>query len=361
MVVLDTETTGVDPNTDEVIEVAAVRVRFGEIIGSYQALIRPTGAVGASQQVHRISDAVLQAEGRDPATVFQEFSDFIGDTPVSGHNVRFDLRMLQHNSARVGVQFRFGPHFDSLVYARRLLRQDSYRLSDLATALELPVDPTHRALDDVHTTVHLLAHLSQLGRVGMAVRQRLLAQFAGPFEKLRERLDAWAAHGERPGVLIHRILHEGGLLAYYRSRLEADRLANLEQLSARIARLDDPALTPIEASRHVLDGAALAREQDLLDEMEGVRIITIHQAKGLEFDTVCIPGLVDGKFPTWGAIRSEDLEEERRVFYVAITRAKKSLELSSYERDDRGPCTPSRFLDGLTLSGSAGSTRHSPQ
>ncbi len=347
-VVLDTETTGVDSQRDDVIEVAAVRVRFGEMVDSYQALIRPTKSVGDSESVHGLSDALLAQEGRDPATVLHEFRDFIGTTPVAGHNVRFDLRMLKAQGERVGVPMLFNESFDSLTYARRLLRQDSYRLGDLADALALPVEPTHRALDDVKTTVHLLIHLADTGRRDAPIRRQLMTTHEPSFQRLRESLDRWSSLNERPGVLVHRILHEGKLLAYYTRHIDKHRLANLEELSHRIANLDNPQLDPIEATRRALDGASLAREQDLLDEMDGIRIITIHQSKGLEFNHVLIPGMVDGAFPIWSAIESDETEEDRRVFYVAVTRARKTLALFAYERDNRGPCQPSRFLRGIT-------------
>jgi DNA helicase-2/ATP-dependent DNA helicase PcrA len=346
-IVLDTETTGVDPQTDEVIEVGAVRVRCGEMVEIFEALIRPEGTVGDSEAVHGISDARLAEEGLPPAEVFRDFQAFIGDTPVAGHNVRFDLRMLTAHSTRVGAPMTFADHFDSLRYARRLLRQDSYRLGDLCKALELPAEATHRALDDVKTTVHLFFHLATIAQDSRAVRVGLMRQHSPAFAKLRQTLDRWADLGERPGVLIHRILHEGGLLAYYRRRLDKTRLANLESLSPRIAQLDDPQLAPIDAARRALDRTALAREQDLLDQSEGVRVITIHQSKGLEFDHVFVPGMVDGRFPMWRAIEDDDTEEDRRVFYVAVTRAKQTLTLSHYSRDQRGQCRPSRFLEGL--------------
>jgi DNA helicase-2/ATP-dependent DNA helicase PcrA len=346
-VVLDTETTGVDPQRDEVIEVAAVRVRCGEMTDTYQAFLRPTRTVGDSESVHGLSDALLATEGREPAEVFKTLEAFIGDTPIAGHNVRFDIRMLTSHSKRVGSAMTLPSHFDSLRYARRLLHADSYRLGDLAETLDLAVEPTHRALDDVKTTVHLIDHLATLAHTGRAIRRQLVQQFAPSFERLRTSLDAWAARGERPGVLIHRILHEGGLLAYYQSKVDAQRLTHLGDLSPRIAKLDDPTLGAIEATRRALDLTALAREQDLLDDTKGVRVITIHQSKGLEFDHVYVPGLVDGRFPMWRAIEDNDTEEDRRVFYVAITRAKRTLTLSHFERDQRGACSPSRFLQGL--------------
>ena len=67
-----------------------------------------------------------------------------------------------------------------------------------------------------------------------------------------------------------------------------------------------------------------------------VRVMTIHTAKGLEFDTVFVPGLVDGQFPSYRLRNEDELEEERRLLYVAMTRAKNMLYLSSYENKDTG-------------------------
>jgi len=349
VIVLDTETTGVDPSTDEIIEVAAVRLHKGEEVAHYQALIRPSQSVGDSEAVHHLSDAQLQAEGRECGEVMAEFLEFCGNTPVCGHNVRFDLRMLQATGKRLGLEHRFSAHLDTLRYARRLLRQDSYRLEDLASQLGLGADPTHRALDDVRTTVQLLSVLKEPGQAGAQTRRRLMDELSPAFEKLRGALDRWSELPDRPGELAQRLIVEGGLGAYYRSGQHArtDRAEQLDQLPARLARLDTPDLLPIEATRRALDRAALAREQDLLDELQGVRVLTIHQSKGLEFDTVFVPGLVDGHFPFRSAIASGQTEEERRVFYVAVTRARQALHLSWYRGNRYGRQDPSRFLEGL--------------
>jgi DNA helicase-2/ATP-dependent DNA helicase PcrA len=94
---------------------------------------------------------------------------------------------------------------------------------------------------------------------------------------------------------------------------------------------------------------ALQADADLVDESAGaVTLMTIHNAKGLEFDTVLITGLEEGLFPHVRSDTPEALEEERRLFYVGITRARRTLVLSHAEsramhggRDYR---LPSRFL-----------------
>lgn len=77
-------------------------------------------------------------------------------------------------------------------------------------------------------------------------------------------------------------------------------------------------------------------------------IITVHQSKGLEFDIVFIAGAVDGEFPSYFAVRDNHLEEEKRVFYVALTRAKSRVYITGFKSNARGQTMrPSRFIQML--------------
>ena len=82
--------------------------------------------------------------------------------------------------------------------------------------------------------------------------------------------------------------------------------------------------------------------------LPSIPILTVHQSKGLEFDTVIIAGLAEDEFPGYYNKRDPKLEEEKRLFYVALTRAKRHLILSSYQINDWGhEKPPSSFLTGL--------------
>jgi DNA helicase-2/ATP-dependent DNA helicase PcrA len=111
----------------------------------------------------------------------------------------------------------------------------------------------------------------------------------------------------------------------------AARLENAYELVSFASRYDSE--PPAEAVLHFLTDAALQSDQDELKEEESaVRLMTVHAAKGLEFDTVFIAGLEEGLFPhekmNEDKMSPEQAEEERRLFYVALTRARKQLYLS---------------------------------
>ena len=88
----------------------------------------------------------------------------------------------------------------------------------------------------------------------------------------------------------------------------------------------------------------------MIDKSNKIRIpiLTIHQAKGLEYDNVFLAGLEENRFPSFRAVNSGDLSEESRTFYVAITRAKKNLYLSYTTTNSFGyPTYPSRFINAI--------------
>ena len=94
--------------------------------------------------------------------------------------------------------------------------------------------------------------------------------------------------------------------------------------------------------------AALIRYVDqVLNGDDRIPLLTIHQAKGLEFDTVFIAGLSDGELPRRNAIREGRLAEEQRLFYVALTRARSRLYLSGPRSTDNRVRQPSPFIAAI--------------
>jgi DNA helicase-2/ATP-dependent DNA helicase PcrA len=145
-----------------------------------------------------------------------------------------------------------------------------------------------------------------------------------------------------------------GLPGDARRRLEdgEERWANLLELRSVTTRYDD--LSPEDALDRLLEETALVADQDSYEgDADAVTLITLHAAKGLEFPVVFIAGLEEGVFPHSRALDDEkELEEERRLAYVGMTRAMRRLFLShawrratwgwASRRCRRGSCSRSR-------------------
>lgn len=136
---------------------------------------------------------------------------------------------------------------------------------------------------------------------------------------------------EKPSDLIKFIIKETGLNDKLRdgTEEELERLANMKEFVSLALKYDKLPLG--EGVEKLLEESALASDQDQLEEKtNAVRLMTVHASKGLEFDYVFITGLEDGLFPSkMDSGKNEDKgEEERRLFYVALTRARKKLFLS---------------------------------
>ncbi len=135
-----------------------------------------------------------------------------------------------------------------------------------------------------------------------------------------------------PSKVVRFVFEKSGIKEMLKNQGDEglERMENIEELGAFAARYDG--LPCPEGIAKLLEDAALATDQDSLDgDPKGVRLSTVHASKGLEFDVVFITGLEQDLFPhksTEGKSKGRDEEEERRLFYVAITRARKKIYLS---------------------------------
>jgi DNA helicase-2/ATP-dependent DNA helicase PcrA len=199
---------------------------------------------------------------------------------------------------------------------------------------------------------------------GLASRsQKAIAGFVAMVEELQSMVEA----GERPDVVLESVLDRSGYLA----ELEASddpqdetRLENLAELVA-VARefADDPDAAALGGGTGLdqfLERVALVADTDQIpDEPDGddtgvVTLMTLHTAKGLEFPVVFLTGLEDGVFPHARSLGDQpELEEERRLAYVGVTRAQQRLYLSravvrsSWGAPSHNPA--SRFLDEMPV------------
>ncbi|MBI2156865.1 MAG: UvrD-helicase domain-containing protein [Candidatus Rokubacteria bacterium] len=189
---------------------------------------------------------------------------------------------------------------------------------------------------------------------------RALEDFAALVATLAARRE-----GTTLPAFIDEVLNASGYREDLKQERSAEAEARLENLEELIAAAEDHARTEGGATLEgFLDGIALVSDVDeWKDDARGITLMTLHSAKGLEFPLVFLTGLEEGVFPHARSMGSvDDVEEERRLCYVGITRAKERLWMS-YALHRRihgyGLGEPSRFLlempeEHLTLLGAAG-------
>lgn len=154
--------------------------------------------------------------------------------------------------------------------------------------------------------------------------------------------------------LLQKILTVTGYELYIRESGDIDRLDNVTELLRSIVTQETEFGEPLTLSTF-LQNITLLRDSDVEDKSDCVKIMTVHTAKGLEFDHVCIVGLTEGIFPSARSLeerKNEALEEERRLMFVAVTRAKKTLCLTESEGFGvKGfSKVPSRFVSDIDAS-----------
>lgn len=135
---------------------------------------------------------------------------------------------------------------------------------------------------------------------------------------------------EKPSEVIKFVLERSGLIDYFKKQREdgEERLENIKELVTLATKYDT--LEKPAGLEKLIEDAALATDQDEMEKDNGgVKLMTVHASKGLEFDYVFITGLEADLFPHERLSEAkEDSEEERRLFYVALTRAKKKIYLT---------------------------------
>ena len=162
--VLDMETTGLDPERDQIIELACVRVRDGEILSEFQRLVTcdlPLPKV--IRDLTGLTDAILTQQGCPLADALPALLSFIGEDCLVGHNVAFDVRFLQTACTEFNLPPPSFQAVDTVQLARGALNNcvANFRLETLARYYDLADHQTHRALPDARLTALLYLKLNE--------------------------------------------------------------------------------------------------------------------------------------------------------------------------------------------------------
>jgi DNA polymerase-3 subunit alpha (Gram-positive type) len=156
-VVFDVETTGLSAVHDTIIELAAVKVRGGEIVDRFSSFANPRRKLTSTiTELTGITDEMLEG-APEVGEVLQRFLEFVGDSVLVAHNARFDMGFLQMGVQRLGLDSITNPVIDTLEMARSLYSGlKNYRLNTLCKHFGIELKQHHRAIHDAEATGHLL-------------------------------------------------------------------------------------------------------------------------------------------------------------------------------------------------------------
>lgn len=352
IVVFDTETTGLNIYEDDIIQIAAVKMRQGKNVDGSQFNMYISTRREIPEKIGDIDNPVLKEMARNrlysPVEALQRFIDYVGNRVLIGHNANFDYHILENNLLRYLPQIKLREYcpkfFDSLKLIR-LVEPDlkEYKLKYLLSVLELPGENSHLADADVHATCGLLnycyakaqelipsqrefmARTRVIDRVGV-LRRNYREFYLNSLENLYVR-----HYGENPDVIDEMekfylyLVNEGFM----------KEIPNLHYVTQYITHdmvdMENELSLAVQLSNHIIEMNTM-KEADLCNSKsidDRIFVSTVHKAKGLEFDNVIIFDAIEGRYPNYYHQNNANMvAEDARKFYVAMTRAKKRLYVS---------------------------------
>ncbi len=342
----------------------------GHILNAASHLIaKNEGRLGKTLRPQtELGDKVTVAGSWDSGEEARAIGDEIEALQTKGHKLddmailvraSFQMREFEERFITLGLNYRVvgGPRF----YERAEIRDAMAYLRVVASpadslAFERIVNVPKRGLGDV--TVKAIIERARADEVTMPEAARRLCDAGALGAKARTALkdlvlsfDRWSAELDKiPHVeLAEKILEESGYTDMWSKDRTAEAQGRLENLKELVRSME-----PFENLRGFLEHVSLVMDVDGARGEDAVTIMTLHAAKGLEFDTVFLPGWEEGLFPHQRSLDENGragLEEERRLAYVGVTRAKRRAKIwFASNRRVHGmwqSSIPSRFLDEL--------------
>ena len=371
IVVFDTETTGLDVFNDDILQIAAVKIRGGEVVpGSQFALYietdKPIPAM-LGDIVNPIIEERKHHELLEHGDALRQFMQYAEGCVLLGHNADYDYHILDFNLRRYAPEITLAEQHPAYLDSLRLVRLlhpelKEHKLKYLLSVLGLEGTNSHLADDDVNATRSVVVHCYSIATTKIEEQDKFLKD-----SRVRQRVDtlrrnygdvyreALGRMYEREkgkdisekgkekseksdcsygGVVVRGALVEE-LMRFYNYLLDGGLIVEIEGLRFVLAYLSgdmidaekEPTLYE-QLCNHTMEISTL-KEADLCGSSsinERIFVTTIHKAKGLEFDNVIVFDAVDGRIPNYYSRNNpRQLAEDARKFYVALSRAKERL------------------------------------
>ena len=359
LVIFDTETTGLDIYHDDIIQIAAICVRQGRVVGKPFNIILESerelpATVGGHEnpmlRIYRESHRVGRTEG------LQRFMKYCEGKTLVGHNVNYDYQILLHNLQRscpnINLETLCPHYYDTLKFIRLVRpRLRNYKLGHLLDTLHLEGQNSHQADDDIMATLSLLNYCHGVARQKIGDQQLFLSSHQRQIERFRKNYGEVYLHGlgarEKHWGVVDELQHVYNTLT---SAGLAEKVAKwhhvVHYLESDMIRADLYPTLRQQLERYVTDFST-CKEADICGGSLEERYIisTVHKAKGLEFDTVVVYHAIDGIYPGQRSWTEKQIMEDARRLFVALSRSRKRLCIITDDYHGRSPHVLSPFLE----------------
>jgi DNA helicase-2/ATP-dependent DNA helicase PcrA len=372
MVFFDTETTGLNVLEDDIVQIAAFKVSKGQKIpnSDFNIFIHTDREI--PEKLGDKPNPLVEEYARNKHYSKEEglslFLDYIGNDPILGHNVNYDYRILQNNVERYLQEQVTFDIYDSLKLIKCIepkLRM--YKLEFLIDELNLKGKNSHLANEDVEATKSLVDYCYNRSRTIVSDQSAFMSNLKvkNIINKVRQLEPLFAKEQDifyQPIQTTQRTIVDE-LKSVYDDMLSMSLIESLgDKFDIFLSFVQSEWIDPFknesineQVYNHINDMTSSISEGDLVNSAELVTdrifVMTVYKGKGLEFDNVVVLGAVDGTYPyylvnkvlnNYGSTPEEiakakrEKMEDARKFYVAISRAKKRLCISYYNRNDWG-------------------------
>lgn len=354
IVVFDTETTGLNVFEDDILQIAALKMRGGEVVEGSAFTVYIETDRPIPLMLGDIPNPIIEERKHhtllshaDALRLFMEYAD---GCVLLGHNADYDYHILHFNLRRYlpesDLRTSHPSYLDSLRLVRLLhpeLRE--HKLKYLLTVLGLEGTNSHLADDDVNATQNVVKHCYGVAKTKLEEQQRFLTDkrvvqrvemfrrnYRDTYLSALSRLyDTDGADTQKPALVTE-------MLRFYDYAVKEGFVLEVDALRYIVAYLSadmidaeaEPSLYA-QLCSHMMEISTL-KEADLCGSGslgETIFVTTIHKAKGLEFDNVIVFDAIDGRIPNfYSRGNPRQLAEDARKFYVALSRAKRRLYVS---------------------------------
>ena len=353
IVVYDLETTGLDVDEDEFIQISALKFGVGGDSGELNIFVMPKRGMSAeAEKVHGYGIEKLKELGAvEPIAALKRFAEFAKGCVTVGHNSSsFDDLILDRISGELNIPVDISARYDTLKIAARF-RPDlkNRKLSTLCEEFSIINERAHDAFSDVTATrsvlgIFLEKYIIPTASSRKSFTEKHAARFSDFYRDNRtiagylKRKDYFSAFKTIGGII------SGG-----------GKTVDRESANELYLAFKECALTGdgIASARRFLSAAALSGSQIdvMIKKYDKFPLITVHQSKGSEFDEVILAGADSNEFPSYAARLTGCDDEEKRVFYVALSRAKKKMTITYCSAAHFGektyPREPSPYIKNL--------------